>query len=95
MDITATSLPLTSGSQEMFKSNDVWIGGTRAGQHSFFSSSSGTNLHACNVCVKGQIRHEISTLILIDFLVNLKDIRGKKYRGVLYERHPSEPQVQL
>ncbi len=82
-EIAATSLSLTSGSQDLLKCKNVWIGDTGATQHSTFSASGGRNQHTCNVMMKGQVGGVTKTLTLMDFLVKLQDIRGKEYGKAL------------
>ncbi len=50
-EIVATSLLLTSDSQDLLKCKDVWIGDTGATQHSTFSASGGRNQRTCNVMI--------------------------------------------
>ncbi len=79
-EVVATSLLLTCSNQDLLRSKDVWIGDTRATQHSTFSSSGGRNQRTCDVLMKGQISKATTTVTLMDFLVELCDVQGKQYR---------------
>ncbi len=70
-EIAATSLLLTSGSQDLLNCKDVWIGDTGAAQHSTFSASGGRNQCTCNILMKGQVGSATKTVTLMDFLVKL------------------------
>ncbi len=70
-EITATSLSLTSGHQDLLKCRDVWNGDTGATQHSTFSTKYGRNQCTYNVQMKGQVSNATTTVTLMDFLVKL------------------------
>ncbi len=84
-EVTATSLLLTSGSQDLLKCKDVWIGDTSATQHSTFSSIWGRNQRTCNVLMKGQIGEATTNVTLIYFSVELQDVSGKQYGRVIFK----------
>ncbi len=67
------------------------IGDTGATQHSTFSSNGGRNQCTCDVLVKEQIGEATTTLTLMDFHVDLQDIRGKQYSRVLLKEVQANP----
>ncbi len=78
-EIAAISLLLTSGSQDLLKCKDAWIGDTTATQHSTFSASGGRNQCTCNVMMKGQVGSATKTVTLMDFLVKLQGCSSEPY----------------
>ncbi len=77
------SISLSSGSQQLLKCSDVWIGDTGATQHSTFSAVGGMNKWECNVKTKGQMGTATSTSVLMDFKVQLCNIHGNCYGTAL------------
>ncbi len=70
-EAAAISLLLTSESQDLVTYMDLWIRVTGVTQHSNFISSGGQKQCTCDILMKGQFCNAITTVTLMDFLVDL------------------------